>query len=99
MLITFSSPAHADITMFADVAQQMLEIMGHSGTVPSAFNPEDLPAALANLQQAVTKSKAIEQYQDADAEFTPGLAQRALPLISLLKAAIAQQANVVWHKA
>lgn len=95
MLVTFSSQAHADITMFGDVAQQMLKIIGHSGTVPGAMNPEDLPAALAKLEKAAAESKSAEQ-QDADAEFKPGLAQRALPLISLLKAAIAQDADVMW---
>lgn len=96
MLVTFSSKAHADITMFGDVAQQMLKIMGHSGAVPSALNAQDLPAALANLQKAVADSKAAEQQTDADAEFKPGLSQRALPLINLLKAAIAQNADVIW---
>ncbi len=96
MLVTFSSPAHADITMFGDVAQQMLKIMGHSGTVPSAFNPDDLPAALAKLEKAVADSKAAEQQADPDAEFKPGLAQRALPLISLLRASIEQNEDVMW---
>lgn len=96
MLVTFSSKAHADITMFGDVAQQMLQIIGHSGTVPGALHSEDLPVALARLEQAVADSKTIAQKPDADAEFKPGLAQRALPLISLLKAAIARQENVMW---
>ncbi len=97
MIVTFSSPAHADISMFGDVAQQMLKIMGHSGTVPSAFNPQDLPAALAKLEQAAAESKAAEQQPDPDAEFKPGLSQRAMPLISLLKAAIDQNEDVMWN--
>lgn len=96
MIVTFSSAAHADITMFGDVAQQMLKIMGHSGTVPSAFNPQDLPAALAKLEQAAAESKAAEQQPDPDAEFKPGLAQRAMPLIGLLRAAIDQNEDVMW---
>lgn len=96
MIVTFSTPAHADITMFGDVAQQMLKIMGHSGTVPSAFNPQDLQAALAKLEQAAAESKAAEQQPDPDVEFKPGLSQRAMPLISLLKAAIDQNEDVMW---
>jgi|SRR5690554_2507361 len=95
MLVTFSSKAYADITMFGDVAKNMLEIMGHSGAVPSAFQPQDLPAALSNLQRAVESSKAAEQNPD-DGDFKPGLAQRALPLINLLKAAIDADADVMW---
>ena len=34
MLVTFSCPAYANIMMFGDVAVRLLELMGHSGTVP-----------------------------------------------------------------
>lgn len=96
MLITFSSKVHADITMLGDVGEQMLRLMGHSGQIPGAMNPEDLPAALSRLEKAVADSKATEQKTDADAEFKPDLAHRALPLIGLLKAAIKQNADVMW---
>ncbi len=96
MLVTFTSKAHADITMFGEVAQQMLQIMGHSGAVPGALQAAELPAALSRLEKAVADSKAAEQKTDADAEFKPGLAHRALPLIGLLKAAIQQNADVMW---
>ncbi len=98
MLVTFSSPAHADITMFGEVAISLLKMMGHSGTVPSAIRAVDLSAALTKLESAVAESKAAEQQTDPDVEFKPGLAQRALPLISLLKAAINQNADVMWDK-
>lgn len=97
MIVTFTSRAHADITMLGDVARQLLKIMGHTGTVPSALMPEDLPAALARLEAAVAASKAAEQSPDPNEdEFKPGLAQRALPIISLLKAAIAANETVMW---
>ena len=35
MLVTFTTNAYADITMFGDVALAMLKMMGHSGTVPA----------------------------------------------------------------
>lgn len=95
MIVTFSTKAYANITMLGDVAKNMLKIMGHSGTVPGAFQPQDLPTALANLQQAVDSSKAAEQ-DPKDGEFKPGLSQRALPLINLLKAAIDANADVMW---
>jgi len=53
MLVTFSCPAYADITMFGDVAVRMLKLMGHSGTVPGALLAEDIPAALARLRSAM----------------------------------------------
>lgn len=95
MIVTFSTKAYADITMFGDVAKDMLKIMGHSGTIPGAFQPQDLPSALSNLQKAVDSSKAAEQ-DPQDGEFKPGLSQRALPLINLLTAAIDANADVMW---
>lgn len=95
MIVTFSTKAYADITMFGDVAKDMLKIMGHSGTIPGAFQPQDLPSALSNLQKAVDSSKAAEQ-DPQDGEFKPGLSQRALPLINLLNAAIDANADVMW---
>lgn len=96
MIVTFSTKAYADITMFGDVAKDMLKIMGHSGTIPGAFQPQDLPSALSNLQKAVDSSKAAEQ-DPQDGEFKPGLSQRALPLINLLNAAIDANADVMWE--
>jgi len=95
MIVTFSSKAYANITMLGDVAKDMLKIMGHSGTVPGAYQPQDLPQALANLQKAVDSSAAADQDPE-DGEFKPGLSQRALPLINLLKAAIEANADVMW---
>ena len=53
MLVTFSSDAYPEFTMFGDVAIRLIKMMGHSGTVPSAILAEDIPAALARLQAAL----------------------------------------------
>lgn len=53
MLVTFTTDAYADVTMFGDVAQTMLKMMGHSGTVPSAILAQDVPEALRRLTAAV----------------------------------------------
>ena len=53
MLVTFTCPAYADITMFGDVAIRLLKMMGHSGTVPGALLAEDVPAALQRLEAAI----------------------------------------------
>jgi hypothetical protein len=45
MLVTFTTDAYADITMFGDVALAMLKMMGHSATVPGAILAEDVPVA------------------------------------------------------
>ena len=100
MLITFTTPAYANITMFGDVALNMLKLMGHSATVPGALLAADIPAALQKLEAAVEaerQSPQLEQpAQDDDGDVPVSLSHRALPLIELLKAAAKANKNVMW---
>src|SRR3954454_13659999 len=105
MLIKFKSDAYADIIMFGDVAQQLLKMMGHSGTVPSAILAEDVPAALDRLRRAIETQKAAatkngsEEKSGNDREDqSVSLAYRALPLIELLTAAAKKKRDVMWEK-
>ncbi|MBZ0067281.1 MAG: DUF1840 domain-containing protein [Thiobacillus sp.] len=98
MLVTFTTDAYADITMFGDVALAMLKMMGHSATVPGAILAEDVPAALSRLTAAIDAEKALPppvEDKDAD-EPVVSLAHRALPLINLLAAAAKAESNVMW---
>ena len=105
MLVTFRTKAYANITMFGDVAKQLLELMGHSGTIPSAIAAEEVPAALARLEAALQQCRAAEVADvpdsdrgrdDDDAPRKVTLSQRALPLLELLRAAAANKADVMW---
>ncbi len=100
MIVTFRTKAYANITMFGDVAKKLLELMGLSGTIPSALKADEVPAALARLETAVAALKAAEreagQPKDYDAPRKVSLSQRALPLIELLRAAAAKNADVLW---
>jgi hypothetical protein len=100
MLVTFSCPAYADITMFGEVAVRLLKMMGHSGTVPSALLAEDVPTALERLQAAIDEEKKLhepdEVNEDDDDESPVSLPHRALPLIDLLKVAAKANCNVMW---
>lgn len=101
MLVTFSCPAYADITLFGDVAIRLLKMMGHSGTVPSAILADEVPAALTRLESAIEAEKQSSQTTDAatwddDDEPAVSIAHRALPLIELLRAAVKDKCNVMW---
>ena len=97
MLITFSTKAYADITMFGDVALQLIHLMGHSGSIPGAILAEDVPAALEQLRAALAAgSRRKTQGKDSDEEPKVSLNHRALPLIELLSAAASQGCNVMW---
>jgi hypothetical protein len=103
MLIIFKSPAHGDITYFGEIGQELIRLMGHSGSVPGAIDADDVPAALAHLKAGlaagVSRAKTASQEgeeQDEDEAPVP-LSNRALPLIELLEAAIASRAYVLWE--
>ena len=103
MLVTFKTPAYADIIMFGDVAKQLLKMMGHSGTVPSAMVAEEVPAALDRLKRAVEVEGATEAQKPPESAEHPddqnvSLKYRALPLIELLTAAARKHCDVMWDK-
>lgn len=113
MLVTFRSTATESITMFQDVAVQLLKLMGATGRIPGALGPEDVPAALSLLERATEQIKAgthvtaarpadnedtqHEDEDDADREAPVDLATRAVPLLSILKRAAAAKAELVWE--
>ena len=59
MLVTFTTKAYADITMFGDIALAMLRMMGHSATVPGAILAADVPVALSRLTAAIDAQKSL----------------------------------------
>jgi hypothetical protein len=97
MLVTFTTEAYADITMFGDVGLAMLKMMGHSATVPGAIRAEDVPAALERLTAAVSANPSAKTTANKDAdEPNVSLKNRALPLIELLTAAAKDKVFVSW---
>jgi len=96
MLVTFTTKAYADITMFGDVAIAMLKMMGHSGTVPSAIRADDVPAALNQLTAAIDSTGSSSPVKDNDEDPAVNMAHRALPLIELLSAAAKAGNDVMW---
>jgi hypothetical protein len=99
MLVTFTTKAYADITLFGDVALALLKLMGHSASVPGALTAEEVPAALSRLTAAIDAAKrTAPPVQDKDTdEPVVSLAHRALPLIELLAAAAKAETFVMWE--
>ncbi len=99
MLITFKTSAYANITMFGDVGLKMLEMIAFGTAVPGAINAEDVPRALDNLKLALEKMpKQVEAAGDADDDqLAVSLHTRAVPLVELLQAAVAEEAYVRWE--
>lgn len=100
MLVTFTTKAWADITMFGDIAVALIKMMGHTGTVPSAILADDVPAALARLKEAVEEvpeEDTAGEDDDESGDKKVSIPTRAYPLIELLTAAADQKCDVMWH--
>jgi hypothetical protein len=102
MLVTFKTKRYANITMFGDVAVRLLQLMGHSGTVPGAITAADVPAALAKLKEGLANhGKEVvgpKPDRDEDGDERPiDLAHRAVPLLELLESAAENEADVIWE--
>jgi len=101
MLITFKSRAHADVTMFGDVALKLIRLMGRRDTVPSAMYPEDIPDALDKLRSGLLLEETAESdvvTNDEDEEEQVGIQIRAMPLVELMVAAEKEQVPVMWEE-
>ena len=98
MLVRFDSKA-GSITMFGDVAVNLLRMMGQSGSIPGAILAADIPPALDRLRQAVSGVQPPPKARkpDEEGERPVGMQQRAFPLIELLERAAKQGADVVWE--
>lgn len=104
MLVTFTSKAYPDITMFGEAALHLIKMMGHSGVVPSAIMAEDVPAALERLKNAIQSDSSVPppaksgDIQDKEShEQSVSLKNRALPLIELLSASVKEKCDVMWE--
>lgn len=59
MLITFKSRADGDVIMFGEVGRAMLEIFGKDpDAAQGILTPEQLPAAITALREAIERDKA-----------------------------------------
>ena len=103
MLVTFKTTAHGHITMFGNVATDLLKLMGQSGNVPGALMAEDVAPALLKLQSGLDNQPAEADTppapldDDDDAPAPVAIAVRAKPLIDLFEAAIAANESVMWE--
>jgi len=105
MLYEFKSRAAGTVVMTGPVAERLLAIVGKSPGPTGIFTVAQMPAAIAALQAAVEREKAeaaapeppSDDGQAADERPRPvSLAQRAWPLIDLLRTAHGADKPVTW---
>ncbi len=106
-LVIFRSKAAAEITMFAENARHIFEIIGRPESARGVITAEQVPDALQRLTAAVEQEKAQQNPASADAgndepESKAAQArgvtfsQRAFPLIEMLRAAQKKNVDVTW---
>ncbi len=106
MLVRFTSVATESITMFGDVAMQLIKMLGASSALPGAIGAEDIPAAVQRLRQqlqmhamaSTETSNSDDDEDDKDSEPPIALTTRAGPLLEILERASAASAPVMWEK-
>lgn len=104
MLVRFKSEV-GGFVMFGDVAVKLLRMTGHSGTVPGAIGADDMAQALERLEQQVRahedkngEGRADESNANDDEQAEPpvALAQRAFPMLDLMRRAAAEPCAIQW---
>jgi hypothetical protein len=108
-LVVFRSKAAAEIFMFAETAQRMLQIIGKDDAQRGVIRGADIGVALQRLQDAVEAEKSAlrdaqarqqdgERRGESGAEALPPitLGQRAFPLLEMLRAAERKGVDVTW---
>ena len=108
-LVVFRSRAAGEIFMFEETARRLFDILDRPEAPRGVIAIEQIPDALARLTRAVEEEKAqlqtsaqAEQVAERRGEPVPlsargiTLAQRAYPLIEMLRAAAKRKVEVTW---
>lgn len=111
MLIKFST-RFGQFVMQGEPAVRLVQLGGHSGTVPSAILATDLPGFAARLRAGLEQHgdelspapPAAEPGSTGDEDDEPRerpikLRLRAVPLLEMIDTAIRQQSDLLWEKA
>ena len=111
MLVKFST-GFGQLLMQGEPAVKLVQLGGHSGTVPSAVLAADLAAFAAKLRVGLElhgdelspAPPAAEPGRAADEDDEPRerpiqLRLRAVPLLDMLDTAIRQGSDLLWEKA
>lgn len=104
MLIKFQSNATAPFSMLADAAKPLLQGMGQGGRLEGSVSGAILRDAqtllLAALKQAgqATGTHAPESIaEETDEEPPVALSVRAVPLLEMMRKALAEDSFVMWQ--
>jgi hypothetical protein len=104
MLYKFHCKKSADVFMLGDLTQKIFDIIGRPLEDKGVFLLEQIPTAIAKLEEAIAQDlelrKASVDDNEMSSEKAPAksdrLGQRAFPFVKLLKEALANNEMVIW---
>jgi hypothetical protein len=110
VLFKFKSKITSDLIMLEADGRRLLKIMLGDDPVKGIVLSQDMPMVLAKLESAVAQDEALRAQRSQNAKnegvfdgHQPGsepdavrLAQRASPMIKLLKQCVAKPTDLVW---
>ena len=104
MPYTFRSKADADLLMMEPVGDQILRIVGREPSRSGIIEVAAIPAAIGALEAAIAAERMAQRGERRDDDAAEerdrgqrvGLAQRAWPMLAMMKRALAEGADIVW---
>jgi hypothetical protein len=102
MLYKFKSKVTGDLIMLEPDAKRLLKIMGREDQIKGIFLAEQIPTAMAALEEAIqAEADAMAKLADMVEAGSPSakhvsLKQRSMPMLKMLQSCKDQSADVVW---
>ena len=104
-LYRFKSRETGDLVMLKPHGQRILEVLGKDPEGPGILVPDQMPAAVAALREAIRQEEALQQKLKDEAEargelppaFDPvNLRVRSAPFIEMLQRCEKARVDIVW---
>lgn len=97
----FKSKSDADLIMMQPVGDQIMAVLGRAPAAQGIIEASALPAAIEALEKAIAAAEMARQgSRDDDSEergaVAVGLAQRAWPLLEMMRRSQRENADIVW---
>ena len=96
MLYKFKSKNAGDLIMLEPDGKHVLEAIGKSPGAQGIILAADIPAAISALQAAIAKEERASKAEGVEPLDGPGLRQRAVPFIDMLRLNQKSGDDIVW---
>lgn len=96
MLYKFKSKNAGDVIMLEANGRHVLEVIGKSPGAQGIIQAAEIPAAITALQAAIAHEEAAHKAEGAVHVEGPGLRERAMPFIEMLRYNQQSGDDIVW---